>query len=256
MSSEPECVQKPSGIPLWLIVAIGLPVVLLVIAAGGSIVAFLFLPTFLGTNEPARRSQCLNNLRQIGVALHNYHDTYQCFPPAFVADADGKPMHSWRVLLLPHLGYTDLYKLYNFDEPWDGPHNRELADLIGTVYQCSHIRPMSPSTSYVAVVGDGTMWPGAKSTTRASLLQSGGLPDTIMLVETTDPSFHAIAPRDLTLDEASQGINPKESARGMGSKHPGGMNVLFADGRCDFLPATTPPEKLQGLLKVNETEPK
>ena len=66
-----------------------------------------------------------NNLRQIALALQSYHQANGCFPPAYVADKNGKPMHSWRVLILPYLGFDDLYKAYDFTEPWDGPNNKK-----------------------------------------------------------------------------------------------------------------------------------
>src|SRR5262245_23624397 len=66
------------------------------------------------------------NLRQIGIAVHEYIDHWKCFPPAYLADAAGRPAHSWRVLLLPYLGYEELYKQYDFNEPWDGPNNSRL----------------------------------------------------------------------------------------------------------------------------------
>jgi translation elongation factor EF-Tu-like GTPase len=62
------------------------------------------------------------------LAVANYHETYGCFPPAYVADRDGKPMHSWRVLILPFLEQQELYHAYNFAEPWDGPNNRKLME--------------------------------------------------------------------------------------------------------------------------------
>ena len=56
--------------------------------------------------EAARRAQCLCNLCQIKLAFHNYHSQYGSFPPAYVADANGRPMHSWRVLILPFMEQT------------------------------------------------------------------------------------------------------------------------------------------------------
>ena len=47
-------------------------------------------------------------MKQIGVALHNYHDAHGCFPPAYIADANGRPMHSWRILLLAFLSESAL----------------------------------------------------------------------------------------------------------------------------------------------------
>jgi Protein of unknown function (DUF1559) len=68
------------------------------------------------------------------LAVANYHETYGCFPPAYVADRDGKPIHSWRVLILPFLEQQELYRAYNFDEPWNGPNNRKLASRVGKIY--------------------------------------------------------------------------------------------------------------------------
>jgi hypothetical protein len=65
----------------------------------------------LAAREAARRSQCSCNYCQILLALHNYHSQYNVFPPAYVADASGRPMHSWRVLLLPFMEQSGLYNL-------------------------------------------------------------------------------------------------------------------------------------------------
>lgn len=70
--------------------------------------------------------ECRANLNRIGVALQNDEDRYGSFPPAYVLNEQGQRWHSWRVLLLPDLGYTDLYDQYRFDEAWNGPHNRQL----------------------------------------------------------------------------------------------------------------------------------
>jgi hypothetical protein len=72
----------------------------------------------------------VNNLKQIGLALRNYHDAYGRFPPAYVADGHGPPMHSRRVLILPWLEKREIYDRYRFDEPWDGPNNRKPHDLV------------------------------------------------------------------------------------------------------------------------------
>lgn len=83
-----------------------------------------------GAREAARRAQCSNNLKQIAFSLHSYHDRYGCFPPAYIADEEGKPMHSWRVLILPFIEEQALYDRYAFTEPWDGPSNRRLAGPV------------------------------------------------------------------------------------------------------------------------------
>ncbi len=57
--------------------------------------------------EAARQSQCAAACSQLLLALHNYHSEYNALPPAYIADSSGKPMHSWRVLLLPFVGVAD-----------------------------------------------------------------------------------------------------------------------------------------------------
>jgi hypothetical protein len=76
------------------------------------------------------------NLKEIAMAMHNYHDTYGCLPPAYVPDGDGKPLHSWRVLLLemmPNPEAQRLYEQYDFDQPWDSPKNLGLAKQMPPV---------------------------------------------------------------------------------------------------------------------------
>src|SRR5262245_41674761 len=110
----------------------------------GIIVAILY-PAVQQAREAARRSSCKCNLKILGLALHNYHDAHGCFPPAWLADSQGRPMHSWRVLILPYIDQAALYNRYNFAEPWDGPNNVKLLDEIPPVYKCpSHI-PRAPA---------------------------------------------------------------------------------------------------------------
>jgi hypothetical protein len=116
----------------------------------------LLLPAVQAAQKAARRAHCQNNLKQIALALLNYEAANGCFPPAYIADKNGKPMHSWRVLILPYMEELALYKAYNFAEPWDGPKNKKLLASCPRCYQC----PADPDdygpvtqTSYVAVVG-------------------------------------------------------------------------------------------------------
>ena len=69
----------------------------------------------------------MNNLKQIAIALLELCTRTTSLPPAYIADANGKPMHSWRVLILPLLKNKRCIKKYNFNEPWNGPNNSKLA---------------------------------------------------------------------------------------------------------------------------------
>lgn len=101
-------------------------IVFLILLYGGCLVCLERLAGAQSVREAARRVSCLNNLRHIELALHNYHNAHGCFPPAYIVDESGRPMHSWRVLL-PYLEQEALYDQYDFSEPWDGPNNRKLA---------------------------------------------------------------------------------------------------------------------------------
>jgi len=104
----------------------------------------------------AKMGTSINNLKQIVLALHNYHDTYGQFPPAFIVGPNGKPWHSWRVLLLPFLEADATYKAYRFDEPWDGPHNIKLLDKMPAVYSDPLHGPNREHIAhYVAITGEG-----------------------------------------------------------------------------------------------------
>jgi len=196
---------------------------------------------------PSRRSYCQNNLRQISIALQNYHDVYHSFPPAYVADANGKPMHSWRVLILPFLEYKPLYDQYRFDEPWDGPNNSQLAvDLKVLMCPADGARGKC-QTSYVAVVGPGTAWPGAKSIDIADI--KDGASNTILVVEVHNSGISWMEPRDLDVSQMPMNINPK-TGLGISSGHPKCAQAARADGSVFVLDENTPPATIRAMLTI------
>ena len=122
--------------------------------------------------EAARRSQCVNNLKQIGLAMHNYLAEHKTFPPAYSRDKSGRPLLSWRVHILPYLEQAALYKEFRLDEPWDSPHNRPLIDKIPQVYRCPDMgrKPADlGKTTYLAPRGKATIFPAPRgsSSTRS-----------------------------------------------------------------------------------------
>ena len=74
--------------------------------------------------QSAIRSQCVNNEKQIGLAIHNYIASHGSFPPAYTQDNAGKPLLSWRVLILPYIEQDALFKEFHLDEAWDSPITR------------------------------------------------------------------------------------------------------------------------------------
>jgi hypothetical protein len=186
------------------------------------------------------------------LAVANYHETYSSLPPAFVAGPDGTPWHSWRVLILPFLERSDLSSAYRFDEPWNGPNNARLADKIGSIFLRSGLDPATRhTTSFVAVVGPETAWPGARAMRRDEI--GDGTSDTLLVVEVPDGEIPWMAPIDLAFDRMSFRINDG-SGRGLGSRL-GGARVVSVDGSVRTLPDDLPPDLLRALLTANGHEP-
>lgn len=198
--------------------------------------------------ESPLRAMCAGNLRRIGLGMQRYHQRHGCFPPAYLTDRSGRPMHSWRVLLLPHLDEQAVYDRYNFDQPWDSPSNRALADLINPVFRCRADRQGQPSeTSYVMIVGPGTISEGATATRVADI--KDGTSRTIMVVEASDSGIHWMEPRDLRADRISFGISDG-TLEGVRSNHRRGAHVLFCDGSVRYLDDKTDPLRLKAMTSV------
>src|SRR5262249_27686727 len=82
-----------------------------------------------------REQQSVNNLKQLMIALHSFHDANMRLPPAAIRDKKtGKPLLSWRVALLPYIEQAALYQKFKLDEPWDSPHNMKLAEIVVPTY--------------------------------------------------------------------------------------------------------------------------
>ena len=212
------------GRQAWWILLLGL-----LGQCGGCLVTFKPLGSYF-VNES--RSACADNLHQIGVALQAYYATHGTFPPAYVADAAGKPILSWRVLILPNMGLETLHDRFDFHEPWDGPHNRGLSNHKLPLFHCSrHRRKGGTTISYLAVTGPNTAWPGATGSKLEDF--SHGPANTILLVEVVDSGIASWAePRDLEIrDLLSATSGPLPSSNHYG----GGFNALFADGSVRYL---------------------
>jgi hypothetical protein len=201
-------------------------------------------PAVSRVTESGRRTQCRNSLYNIGLALHNYHDEYGSFPPAYTTDEDGRRLHSWRTLILYFVDQGPLLNQVDLSEPWDSPHNRELLSEVPGIYACpTTLNERDNTTSYLAVVGEGTVWPGTGTISIPEI--NDGLEQTILVVE-CDAGFHWAEPRDLELDEALTLLSSSEERdiHGHGQDtvfhdYQHGSHLLFADGRVRFAPIGT-----------------
>jgi type II secretory pathway pseudopilin PulG len=185
------------------------------------VIALLLLaPAVATARNAAMRNMCLNNLKAIMLALENYRMLHGAYPPAYIAGADGRPMHSWRVLILPYMEHGDLYEEYDFDEPWDGPNNRKLWDRMPEFYACpeairwrqlggSRGAPSANVASYVAIIGKSTAWPGGQGRGSSEFTDRGE--ETLMVLEYSGGAQPWTAPVDLSEDEAIDLLASRET---------------------------------------------
>jgi len=191
---------------------------------------------------------CVAHLKRIGEAMAAYDAVHGSFPPAYLADDEGKPMHSWRVLLLPYLGFKDLYAEYDFDEPWDGPSNRQLAAAMPEVYRCPADADAGPTeTSYVMIVGPGTISDGTSTTTLSDI--KDGAAATLVVVEMAASRISWLEPADLSTEQMSFRVDDG-SPVGIRSNHPGTSYGLAADGSVLRLQDDQSTALIRGLTTV------
>ena len=193
------------------------------------------------------------------MAFHQYHEKYGCFPPAYIADEAGRPLHSWRVLILPFMEYEPLYERYRFDEPWNGPNNSKLADEIPEPYQCpSFTKNMirfdkmtareSRMTNYLVITGPKTAFDHASCVSVRKI--EDGTSNTILVVETRERRVNWMQPEDVSIDD----LAPRFQLSPDDETHVGGFHVLLFDGSVRFLNVTISPELLHALCTANGGE--
>ncbi len=211
--------------------------------ATSAVAVALLLPAVQAAREAAQRAQCTNNLKQIGLAMHNYHDANGGFPRPAITDKDGKPLLSWRVAILPYIEEAGLYNKFKLDEPWDSPHNKALIKEMPRTYVCPSRPAAAPGlTTYQVFAGPGALFEPGKSIGIADI--TDGTSFTIMLVEAAKP-VPWTKPDDLEFDPAAAA---DASLFGAFSNHPGGFNALFADGSVRFIKRTINPAVFKAMI--------
>jgi hypothetical protein len=200
----------------------------------------------------ARRT-CSHNLRRIGEALREYEADYGCLPPASLAGADGKPAHSWRVLLLPYLGQQGLYDRYDFSQPWDSPHNAVLSSRMPEVFGCPADAESlaNNESSYVVVVGPRAAFLANRGRLRAEI--SDDPATTVLVVESPVTGINWLEPRDISMDRFDPSINGR-LGQSAGSFHPEGAHVLTADDSVRYLSNKTPSDITAAAFTIDGGE--
>lgn len=217
-------------------------VVLIIIA----MLVALLQPTDRGSSrEHLRQSKCQNNLKQIGLALLTYANEHGTLPPAYTTDADGKPLHSWRTLILPYLEEATLFKKIDLTKPWDDPVNAAAAKAIVPVFECPSAAVERPRTTYFAVVTPNSCL-RADSPRRLSDIKDKS--KAILVIEVdADHAVPWVQPVDA---DEQLFFATTQSER---HSHPGIFHAVFADGHVEAISTETPPEELREMLGIPST---
>jgi hypothetical protein len=193
----------------------------------------------------AGRTVSQNNLKQIGLAMHNFADANgnNKFPAAAAPEKGSVNPVSWRVRILPYIEQDALYRQYKLDEPWDGPNNRKLLDHMPRIYADPR-NPSKSETVYRVFTGKSTIFPGADAVGFAEI--TDGTSNTILCVESAK-TVPWTKPEDLPFVE--NGPLPE-----LGGMWPDGFNVLLADGSVRFLSKHIEADALRALITRNGGE--
>jgi hypothetical protein len=202
----------------------------------------LLLPAVQAAREAARRMSSSNNLKQIMLSLWNYESAWKKMPGRIVKSKDGKPLLSWRVMILPYLEENQLYNEFHMDEPWDSEHNIQLLERMPTVFANPRVAAPPGYTVYLAPSGERT-WPE----------------DTLRLSQVTDGLSNTIAVVEARRELAVPWTKPEDFDIGDLQDHswmpPGsGTNVALFDGSVRFLSTFIDLQTLRAMLTINGGE--
>lgn len=220
---------------------------LLVVMAIVAVLVGLLLPSVRSTPRGSiSRAQCGGKLRAIALGLDAYESRYGAFPPAYTVDAAGKPLHSWRVLLLPFIEGDPLYQKIDLSKPWNDPAKAFARDNMPEVYACPMLSGQPGFTVYMANAAPGGMFTPKHGRLRSDVTDPES--STVMLVEVPrDQAVHWMAPLDATATLVDMSSPNHVLGR---SQNRRGMHVAYVDTRIEFLYADTPEAKRKSMVTI------
>ena len=213
----------------------------------------LLLPAVQSAREAARRAQVMNNFKQVMLAMLTYESTHGRLPAQAICDKEGKPLLSWRVMLLPYLEEGNLYEQFRLDEPWDSEHNLKLVERMPAVYGDPSAPPEQVArgmTTCQVLAGEGTSFLEPNKGERASGI-SDGLSRTVAIVEAMpDNAVPWTKPDDIEFD-------PEQPLAGVGNplRAGGVFAAAMFDGSVRLLSPDIDPGVFKAAVTPNGGEP-
>lgn len=201
--------------------------------------AALLVPGVQKVRMAAGRAKSSNNLKQMALAMHNYHDVYGTLPAAAICDKNEKPLLSWRVAILPFIEQAQLYQKFRLDEPWDSEHNKKLIAQMPNIYAVPGANaPGEATTHYRVFYGKGAMFDLRKGPRFADV--TDGLSNTFLIVE-ADEGVAWTKPDDLAFD-------PDKALPKLGKQSQEGFLAAFADGSVRFISKSVNEKTLKAIV--------
>jgi hypothetical protein len=200
----------------------------------------LLLPAVQAVRQAARKNTSRNNLKNLGVAIHNYAGDHREKLPS----GKKKPLLSWRVHLLIYMEEGPLFDRFKLDEPWDSEHNKKLIKEMPALFASPASNVAAEGkTAYLAVVGKNTAFErGGK----VGLSMPDGTSQTIMLIEVSDEKAVIWTKPD------DWELNPDDPLAGLKGQYPGFFHALFADTAVRQIPLTSDKKKVKALMIRND----
>lgn len=240
---------------------------LLVVLAIIGILVGITLPAVQQSREAARRAQCANNMKNLALGLHSFHDSHRCLPPGQFAYAGLD--HSWLTYILPHLEQVNVQNRMDLQRPWWDPQvNLPISEIVIPIFRCpSSLLDEPGDTDYAGISGSAASPKATYSSVSSNgclTVQWGQVPEGVAFAEISD----GLSATVLVAESADR--LPTEAGRwadGAGvficngvvgtygeifSRHPGGANVAMADGSIRFLPCTLDKAIVGALCSRNE----
>lgn len=236
--------ENESGSPIksfvGFLVFVGVVIVVLVVAG----IAYLMI-----ASEYAKPVVVTNNMKQIAIALQEYHQDYGAYPPAYITDDDGTPLLSWRVLLLPYLFQDQIYQEFDLDQPWDTETNLAAAQWMPPTYESIYLplETRSNHTPFVALAGPNTVLNTSQTVSVEAITQNDGAA-VVVIADHSNPVFWT-EPSEMTPETFA-------TWTALDDQPAGGTHVITTSPQSDYLDVeifqNDSLAKLQSMMNISK----